>query len=439
MIFALKLAVAVCLLTGCGSAGFENGALSNERGSINDTNLVSTEFITPIAQLIVPTPAPTTPPTPIPVEALALSLWFPEALAPVDNADAAEMLSYQISGFQRESSGTSVDFRLKSAGVVGGIMQTLLSASAVAPGVLPDVTLLRRSELVAAVDAGLIAPISESEGLTSDFAAIVRALGRVDGVLYGLPYNLEVEHLAGMDLTGAMNDFDAVLQGDVPLIFAAGETNTVSDVLLAQYREAAGLLDERGLAIEVDPLRRVFSYYEQAVSAGLVDPSVLDYTDPSEYAGSLLTGESAGVLSSTLYLRLREQDGGSNLAYAPLPTLSGAGTTVVDGWMWVITTRNADEQAMALRFIRWMMDAERQTTYHRLIDRLPSQQSALGLWEDADYAAFVSGLLDHGTLPLDGVESAVPARAMGSAFTAVLAGRLGAAAAANEVANQLSQ
>lgn len=435
LLLKLSLLGAFCLLTGCGTPN-----AAHLRSGETETNLVSTQLITP-ALLLTPTVTEMTNSLPTPtVPAISeLSLWFPEPLAPLNNSAATVLLAQHIDSFEITAISVTVDFRLKSVADVGGLMETLRAASAVAPSVLPDLTLLRRADLVAAVDAGLIAPISEGDntGILSNYAPIVDALGRVEGVLYGLPYTVEVEHLVGQGVAPWMADFAALLNSDLPMVFPAGAPNTVSDVLLAQYREAAGTLNEVGLRIVYDPLRSVFASYEQAVSAGLIDPAVLDYTTPSDYAELILSGERAGVLPSTLYLALRQREGGAALTYAPIPTLSGAGTTVVDGWMWVITTRDAQSQAVALRFIRWLMQPERQAAYHALIATLPSQTAALNLWTDADYAAFVEGLLLQGTLPLVGNDTAIRARILSSAFASVIAGRQSADAAANEVQRQL--
>jgi len=428
MVLKILIAGVFWVLTGC--VGAATNATNTDAVEVESRERITTQIqITPTIDL---TPQPTL----IAPQPSTVALWFPETLAPLDNVEAAEMLSQQISAFQNE--GVAVDFRLKSVDDVGGIMPTLRAASAVAPSVLPDLTLLRRSDLVAAADAGLIVPINERAiaAILGNYAPIVRSLGRVEGVLYGLPYNLDVQHLAGTMVFTA-GDFDAVLESSTPLIFPAGATNTISDVLLAQYREAAGLLQDNGLEIEIDSLRTVFSYYERAVNAGLIDTTVLEYTEPDEYADLLISGNVAGVVTSTLYLDLLHEDDGENLSYASIPTVSGEGTTLVDGWMWVITTRDAGEQAVALRFISWMMDTERQAAYHQLIDRLPSQETALSLWEDADYAAFVAGLLAQGTLPLVGGESAITARAISSAFASVLAGRESAVTAAGDVLRQL--
>lgn len=418
------------LVTACQA---ESDAASTER--LNER--LQTD-VTPTLALVTPILTPTPDITPLPTSAPSsvVSLWFPEPLAPLDNVDAAELLSQQISAFQ--TGGLSVDFRLKTVDPEGGIMATLRAASAVAPGAVPHVTLLRRADLSAAADAGLIVPLSDNSlsSVLNNFAPMVRALGRVDGVLYGLPYTIEVQHLAysGERLNTA--DFDSVLADELTLVFPAGATNTVSDVLLAQYREAADLLDDPLLTIEPDPLRAVFSFYEGAVDAGLIDTTVLEYASPEEYADQLVSGDMAGVVTSSLYLDLL--DSGAELNYAPIPTLSGAGATVVDGWMWVITTPDGAEGANALRFILSMMDAERQGAYHRSIHMLPSQEGAQTAILDPDYAEFVARLLQQGTLPLVDPDSALTARALTSAFAAVLAGRESAAAAVNEVERQLA-
>jgi len=439
MILALRTPVVAWLLLWL-LAGCESSAFQTNTGA---ASVQTTQLITPVLL-----PSPTTEPVPTPQltpQPVILSLWFPEPLAPIDNVEAAELLSEQISAFQFASAAdaVAVDFRLKSVDDVGGIMPTLRAASAVAPGVIPDLTLLRRSDLVAAADAGLIAPLRESANtaILGNYAPIVNALGRVDGVLYGLPYNVDIEHLVGVPsaIQSQMGDFVTFLDGDVSLLFAAGATNTLSSVLLAQYREAAGLLNDGSLRVELDPLRQVFTYYERAVEEGLVDTNVLEYTQAEEYADTLTTGSVVGVLTSGQFLDLERVAGlsGQNLAYAPFPTVSGRGTTVVDGWMWVITTRDAQEQEVALQFINWMMEAERQTAYQQSINVMPSQESALDLWGDVEYAAFVDALLAQGTLPLVGGDSAVPARVISSAFASVIAGRFSAAEAIADVQRQL--
>src|SRR5579871_1880242 len=159
---------------------------------------------TQVAQTAIITLPPATP-TSLPAataestpSTVTLTIWWPEPLAPVDNQDAANLLAQQISDFEAANHDVIINLRLKNDQDVGGIMSTLKAASLVAPGALPDLTLLRRSDLVTAAQAGLVMPIDEraEASILDNLHPMVSALGRVNDKLYGLPYNLEVEHIA---------------------------------------------------------------------------------------------------------------------------------------------------------------------------------------------------------------------------------------------------
>lgn len=407
----------------------------------------SAQVLTPEVTEVVPTVAPTVPTTGAPTaeptveQPVTLNIWFPEQLAPIDNEDAADLLSEQISAFQAANGNVEISFRLKSSADVGGIMSTLRSANAVAPGAVPDLTLVRRADLLTAVQSGLVEPITEGRAaaILGNLHPGVAALGRVDDRLYGLPYNVEVQHLALQPGTvpGTTLSFSDVLDEEINFVFPAGRTNTLSDMFLAQYRSAAGLLDAGDLSIDVDTLRAILDFYEQAVNAELIAPIVLEYTTSENYAEALAQGTiSAGLVTSSQYLALLARD--VELDYAAIPTQSGDPATVVDGWVWVLTAAETERQTVAFRFLNWMMDASRQSEYNRAIHMLPSQRTALRQWEDAAYVAFVDGLLNRATLPLLDSDSAIAGRVIQSALASVLSGRRTAAQATQDILTQLT-
>lgn len=411
------------------------------------TETPSAQVLTPEATEVVPTVAPTVPTTGSPTaeptieQTVTLNIWFPEQLVPIDNEDAADLLSEQISAFQNANANVEISFRLKSTADVGGIMSTLRSANAVAPGAVPDLTLLRRADLLTAVQLGLIEPITEGRAaaVLGNLPPSVAALGRVDDRLYGLPYNVEVQHLAlqADDVPGNALSFNDILDEEISFVFPAGRTNTLSDLFLAQYRSAAGLLDAEGLTIEVEALRDTLDFYEGAVNAELIAPIVLEYTTSENYAEALAQGTvNAGVVTSSQYLDLLSRD--VELDYAAIPTQSGDPATIIDGWVWVLTTADAEQQTAAFRFLNWMLDANRQSEYNRAIHMLPSQRTALRLWEDAEYVAFIDSLLNQATLPLLDGDSATAGRVIQSAFASVLSGRRTAAQATQDILTQLA-
>ncbi len=369
-------------------------------------------------------------------------VWWPEPLAPLDNETAAETLSEQLSAFQGSTSNLQVEFRLKKVEDVGGIMSTLRTASAVAPAALPDLTLLRRDDLLMAVQAGLAQPLGQrlSPAILEELPTSVLALGRIDEQLYGLPYTIEIQHVAYTEGTtpAAPATFTQMLASKTPFIFAAGRTNSVSDVFLLQYLAANGTWSDSGpVKIDENALQSTLTFYQQAVAAGIISPDVLEYTEPADYQALLNTDDSGEVvITSSQYLKLMAD--GSQMSVAQIPTASGKPVTMLDGWMWVMTTSDADRQTRALRFLNWMLDADRQRQYTQVVHMLPSQRTALRQMSDTAYIDFVNTLLANATLPLAQSESGAAARAMQNALASVLSGQHSADDATREVMIGLS-
>ncbi|MFN8376330.1 MAG: extracellular solute-binding protein [Anaerolineae bacterium] len=405
---------------------------------------------TPTAQ---PTPTPTetaaasvtaasATPTAITINTpLRLVIWLPEPLNPADNAETNALLDEQLSEFENANPEVEVDWRLKRVEDVGGIIATLRTASAVAPGALPDLTLLRRSDLLLAVQLGLVQPLEgrASSAILGDLYDAALHLGQVNGELYAIPYMLETQHLVYRPPLALQGwSFADVLSREVPFVFPAGRANGVNDVFLVQYLSALPDDDLSAIAngelpINEDALLTVFSFYEQAVASSVVTPSVLDLSTPIDYATYL--GEGTVLVNSTAFLALEAR--GEELAFAPIPTLSGADTTMLDGWMWVMTTSSADRQTHALQLINWMMDAQRHGDYSDAVHMVPSQRTTLRRWENVGYGDFIDSLLSHAYLPLS-ESAATRARAMQNALGSVLLGQRTAVEATQDVMDQLS-
>jgi ABC-type glycerol-3-phosphate transport system substrate-binding protein len=306
---------------------------------------------------------------------------------------------------------------------------------------MPDLTLIQRSDLLAAVQAGLVHPWEGrvSSAVIGDLHSAALRLGQVDGQLYGLPYVLEVEHLAYRPSSSEGSwRFEALLEREVPFVFPANRITGVNDVFLIQYLDAGGTFPEAGMeTINVEALRTTLAFYEQAAAAGIVRPTVLDYSTPANYRRDLASGIiPAALVTSSLYLELLAE--GQDLAYGLIPTLTGQPATVLDGWMWVMTTADTDRQALAMSFADWMLDEARQEDYAQHVRMLPSQRTTLRRMDDAAYAQFVSRLLDSAILPLAESEAGPAARALQNALTAVLLGARTADQATQDVVEQLA-
>lgn len=370
------------------------------------------------------TPAPT--PT-IEPEPLNLVIWLPDLLVRPDQPAILETLQRQTDEFiESREEPVTITLRLRRVGTTGGIMSTLRTALDVAPGAIPSLTLLRRSDLVTAERSGLI---ESMEGLVPSAIQgqlnTALQLGRVNDELYAVPYTLELDHIVyhtdNSDIGFDDWLYDDVLQREQPYVFPSGRIGGLSDVFLLQYVASGGTLSRTGtLTLNPSALRSTLEYYESAVERGIISEAVLEYIASSQYLSDFMAGDyPAAVFRSTEYLAMVQDN--SDLAIAPIPTAAGDAATVLNGWMWTLTTDDPDLQTLSIDYITWLMDPERQATFAQVARVLPSQQAALtrGIAGGVPVEPYLQ-LLDGPVLPVTESDGGALGRAMQDALFAVI-------------------
>jgi hypothetical protein len=166
-------------------------------------------------------------------------------LYPQNNSPAEEILLRQFEDFRVNYVNYDLSVRRKRTHGLGGIFPTLRTAGPVAPGAMPDLTLMRRSDMITAATEGLIVPLEDwvsSDLAGSNLLPGVRALGEIEGVLYGVPYAITLMHTAyrASVFSEPMLSFDDVLTEEpVYLVPADSEENNLTVLL---YLAAGGRL-----------------------------------------------------------------------------------------------------------------------------------------------------------------------------------------------------
>ena len=411
----------------------------NSPGANVTAEMIRTD--TPVAVAQEPTLAPTPTLEPTALTLPSMVIWWPEPLAPLNNAEANEMLSEQISAFKASQGNIDVQLRRKMESGVGGIMSTLRAASPVAPGALPDLTLMRRSDVSSAAQAGLIYPLEGliSSAVSNDLYRAALSLGQVNEQLYGLPYLLEVQHMAfsPLDMPPPAR-FEDILTQEVSFALPVAQVDQINNVLMVQYLDAGGTLPNGETAtLDSDALFATLQFYEDALAEGLIDPAVINYVSAADYQADLLDGTlGSGLVNSTQYLNLLQS--GASLEFGPVPTASGSVVGEVDGWMWVLTTSSPDRQALVGRFLNWMLNASRQGEYSQAVNMIPSQRTALQTWEDSPYIRFLRQLLNNALPPLSDSEGGSTLRSVQNALVAVLSQTSTADEAAQDLLDRFS-
>jgi ABC-type glycerol-3-phosphate transport system substrate-binding protein len=404
---------------------------------------------TPISS---PTPQVTTTPLPpvptgSPTEGASITtqnfvIWFPESLAPSDRTEVATLLNDQLNGFVSEQDPPiTIEFRLRRYGDVGGILATLQSANKVAPGALPDVTLVRREDLPILIQEGLTLPLEGhlSSRIMGDLFPPAFQAGRVQNQLYAIPYVLEMQLLAFYpdDSYPDIWTFDNILSTETFWNFPAGRSTGLNTTVFLQYLSAGGTISSNGtLSFNRDALETVFTYYEQAYQRGLIDETMLNFASGNDYFRDLTSGDlRAGVINSTAFLSALANE--PSLSATSIPTDEDDPLTVMSGWAWIVTAKTADHQAIAFNFIDWMMEHSRQAAYAQSVNMLPSQRGALNQMtlDNATVAQFDTMLTNAILTPTDNNTGAL-ARAIQNAFIGIISGDATAQQAVESVANQ---
>ncbi|MDX2137685.1 MAG: extracellular solute-binding protein [Chloroflexota bacterium] len=366
---------------------------------------------------------PVATPTAVEASAITLHVWLPDALAGLDSVDTGDVLSEQISSFESAYPNIEIDLRLRATMGSGGILETMRSASAVAPSALPDITLLRYSDFRAAIAAGLVPPLDEGVLIAEEsFAPSVYTMSIVDGQAYGIPAALQVLHVAYRERAVPIESwrFADLLDAQIPVLFPGAPATGISPVFLLQYVTAgADTNTATALTLSEPALRATLRYYERAAAANLVPTDVLEYDTPERYQDALLDG-TAVVVTSEMYLRALQEN--VDLATGYVPTVDGEATTLLDGWLWVVLSDNGSRRPAALEFVQWMMATERQTAYMQTIHMLPARLAAQQALNPA-YADFIDGLLQNAYLPLPDSLDGTTARALQTAFASVISGQ----------------
>jgi maltose-binding protein MalE len=404
----LVVTMAAVVLTGCGVA-------------MTDETTATPPAVTGTPPPATATAIPTIEATPEEVDSLIL--WLPDAFVAASSEDTSEMLNAQIAEFAATDE-IGIEIRRKRLREAGGIMPTLRTARNVAPGVLPDLTLIQREDLVAAVNEGLIQPMESivPSVIVGDLYPSALDLGQVNGTLYALPYMLDVQHMVyHPDVTPLSNSrFATVASAELPLLFPAQRSSGLNTFFLMQYVAAGGRLDGSGdVVMDEAILTDLLQAYEAGVDDGWIQPSLLNYTRPQEYLGLLSAGDyQAALVTTPMYLDLLVTDTGAQ--FGAVPTLNGQPVTALNGWMWVMTTTNPNRQKHVSSFLSWMMDTERQGDYAQTLRLVPSQRTATRRSYDEAYTLFLAEMLNNAVIAPGDVASGVNARAIQTAFSAVI-------------------
>ena len=253
-------------------------------------------------------------------------------------------------------------------------------------------------------------------------------LGQVNNVLYGAPYLLDVQSLLvrlprGTNLAAEWT-YEAMLEREQGLVFPAARVGGLNDLAYMQaLADGAVLTEERTLEFEPAALDRMLDFYVRGLENGIISADVLNYSSSVEYLEAFSLGIfDSGLFNSNRALRLMAQD--ERLHLAPVPSAQGEMLGLLNGWSWVLVSADSQRREVAMRYLRWMLEAENQHVYAMAAQSIPSQRSAMlrGLTANVD-ANLILEMVAGAVLPLEG-DGGPAGRALQESLAALLTGQM---------------
>jgi ABC-type glycerol-3-phosphate transport system substrate-binding protein len=347
----------------------------------------------PLGQEISPpTPTPTlqtpTPTRAQPVEnatpqagPLTLRIWLPVEFDPAADRPAARILQARLDEFVASHPRLRLEIRLKSLQDQGGMLESLITANAAAPLVLPDLVALPRPLMEAAALKGLLQPLDgQTDRLTEpEWYEYARQLGRVQSSTFGLPFAgdsllLIYRPLEDQPPTASLRDS---LEYTGPLAFPAADPQAL--YLLNLYQAAGGkILDDQGRpSLDEKVLISLLAFLHEAEQADVI-PLWMTQIETDNQAWEVFnSGRADRVITwASRFLKSPPE----NLSASVAPTLDGTPYSLSTGWVWSLTGASTEKQALALELAEFLTEKQFLAEWTAAAGYLPPRSDALAEW-----------------------------------------------------------
>lgn len=339
---------------------------------------------------VVPTPSPFVMTRPI-----TLTLWATEELAP-STMPAGRILKNQLDAFTALNPSIRLEIVLKKPYGKGGVLDFLLTTSAVVPAQLPDLVVLDATQVPVAAEANLLQPLDVwlPPEMKNDFFPFAFRAAHYQNRWVAMPVYLDTQHLVYNKtvLKKAPLTWDECLRQKSSLLLPLAS----DDAFLLQHVALTSTGDGFvPMPTDVASVAQILAFFKRARDMNVLPDTAVNIKDSEEAWTLFATGQVAmAQLSASRYLA--ERDKASNVAFAPVPTRDGKVATVTSGWMLALVTTDPMRQAAATRLIQWLVQSERLAPWLRAAKRLPATRTALSLVvEPPEYAAFLREHLER--------------------------------------------
>lgn len=408
--------------------------------------LVSCSLISPaetiIAPQVSPTPTTTLQPTlestqPAPGPTV-LKIWLPPQFDPASDTPAGDLLRDRLEQYTALRPDVRIDTRIKAASGSGGLLDSLGTANAAAPLIVPDLILLPRASVEIAALKGLLFPFDDlSNALNDDdWYSYAQDLAHLQSSIFGLPFagNALVFLYRPAEIENPPQDWPSTLELAQPLAFPAADEQAL--FTLTQYLSTDGLIQNADgrPTLESSPLIEVLSFYQEAQVGGVM-PFWLTQFTTDEQSWESYTENQVDMVASWTNRYLTTLPGDTTAA--PILTKDGTPLTLVSGWVWALANPQIERQALSVDLAEFLTQGDFLSAWTEAAGYLPPRASALEGWSNAALRSLMEQIIQSARIipPNDVIAALGPA--LQEATVNVLKQQSNPAAAANQAVDSL--
>ena len=318
-----------------------------------------------------PSPLPTAT-APLEPQTPSLRIWLPVQFNPALENPAAELLTQRLTEFESQHPGLNLEVRIKTAETGGDILNALSITSAAAPGALPDLVLLSRSDFEMAALLGLLHPI---DGLSTslddpNWYSYAQQLAHIQNTGYGLPSLGDTLVFVYYPELGQLVTWEDVLASEGNLVFPAGDPQAL--IGLSLYASAGGeLLDSQGLPmLDQEVLTRVLTLVDDGVTNEVLPPSLANVTNEAQTLQIYRTGVANKAM--VWFLSYRPLEDGTVI---PLPGVEETPFSYATGWVWALAGADPENQQLAVELAEFLVAEDFLAEWTRATGYLPTRPS----------------------------------------------------------------
>lgn len=325
--------------------------------------------------------------TPVP----ELTIWMPPEFGANNSTTAGSLLARRMEEFSKLNGGVKIQVRIKASNGVGGLLDSLTTASAAAPSALPSLIALPRSDLEVAALKGLIYPLDGSSTAIDegDWFNYAKQLAMVEGGTFALPFAgdaLIIAYRPGQ-ISGSFSDWSSLFRLGQPLAFSAGDAQAM--FVLSMYQSIGGPVEDaqHRPTLQPDLLSQVLGLISDGEKQGVFPYWLSQYeTDGQIWQAYQDRRVNALVTWTSQYLSTLPPD----TAAVPIPALTDTPSTLATGWGWAVADPDPNQRLLSTRLAEYLTEGKFLSEWSEAAGYLPTRPSALADWSNQNLKTFLS-------------------------------------------------